>query len=129
MDIDEITYIGDDGTKWFNMYSEVVHYVKSRQEEYAPKSSSNYVGEIGDKVELRLTLVGEFYYETHITYRGETHWIYKFEDSDGNMYVWNTTSYPHIDKGNEYLIKATVKDHKEYKGVKETYLTRCRIAS
>jgi hypothetical protein len=34
---------------------------------------------------------------------------------------------PDIEVGDEVLLTGTVKDHKEYNGVKQTYLNRCIV--
>ena len=55
--------------------------------------------------------------------------VYKFLDENGNVMTW-FASNPNINDGEElevgrtYDLKGTVKDHKEYKGSKETALSR-----
>ena len=49
-------------------------------------------------------------------------YLTKFHDAEMNVYVW-FASKPLIE-GNEYRLRATVKEHSEYKGIKQTVLTR-----
>ena len=53
--------------------------------------------------------------------------IHLMEDADGNVFKW-FSSGPELDEGEFLTLKATVKDHGEYKGTKETLLTRVRAA-
>jgi len=53
--------------------------------------------------------------------------IHLMEDKDGNVFKW-FSSGPELDEGEFLTLKATVKDHGEYKGTKETLLTRVRAA-
>lgn len=56
---------------------------------------------------------------------GDTY-LYKFLTKDGNVLSWFSTPRG-LTKGDEVTIDGTVKEHKEYKGVKETQLTRCKV--
>ena len=103
------------------------------------RTMSEYIGNIGDKVELDVKLVGRHEYHTHFTYRGETNYIYTMEDANGNILVWKTTSLldvtikngedlDFIRVGDLLRIKGTVKEHSEYKGDKQTALARCKYS-
>lgn len=125
--IDEITtksladeYIWED-------YSFIEQYVKDQKAKYAPKTGSEYVGEVGGKLELSVTLKRVFQFETHFTYSGEGSYIYKFADAEGNTVTWKTSKDLKIDEGWTGLITGTVKEHSEYRGDKQTVLTRCKI--
>lgn len=101
-------------------------YVKSLIKENDPKSTSEYVGNVGDKFEGLVTLVKIHTYETHFTYYGELNFIYKFKDSNNNTIVWKTGGRD-LEEGKTYRIKGTIKEHSEYNDDKQTVLTRCRI--
>jgi len=101
---------------------------------------SNYVGEIGKRVNLNLTLKNEYSYPTYFGYRTQDNYIYTFEDAEGNVFVWKTTSLICIDhevngclmpefvrKGDSFECKATIKEHSEYKGTKQTVITRVKV--
>ena len=95
----------------------------------AAQSVSEYFGKIGERQLLKLTYNGRSSYETHLTFRGETHWVLKFTDAAGNKFIWNTTSwsFPALKEGQMYIIRATIKDHSEYKGEKQTALARVKF--
>lgn len=53
--------------------------------------------------------------------------LYKFADADGNIFLWKTQKY--IDEDDKIArLVGTVKAHDEFRGVKQTHLTRCKIA-
>lgn len=56
---------------------------------------------------------------------GESH-IHIMEDADENQYVWTTAS-KNLEEGATYTIKMKVKEHKEYKGVKQTVVYYCKV--
>lgn len=82
---------------------------------------SSYQGTIGKRATFELTLVREFTYETMY---GTTH-LYSFRDAAGNVFVWKASRNAHIKQGRTYKVKGTPKAHSEYKGVKQTVLSRC----
>lgn len=127
--VEEVTFKDYAGWLQWETYSDVVELIKERQAANAPKSNSQYIGAVGDKLEVRATFKAKYSYETHYTYRGETHYIYKFADPDGNIIVWNTTSWQELEIGTDYLVKGTIKEHSEYKGEKQTVLQRCRVCA
>lgn len=106
---------------------EIIEFIKARQAENAPKTASEYVGNIGETITATVTLTGVHKYQTHFTYYGETNYIYTFADDKGNTLVWKTASFQEIEEGKTYEIKGKVKEHSEYKGDKQTVLTRCKI--
>lgn len=116
--------------------------VKALRESFA---SSEWVGQPKERMELELTLVGkyDFYVESYSGYGGyESRIIYTLADADGNCFVWKTGSYLSITTekedgsvketfakvGDLVKMKATVKAHGEYKGTKQTVLTRPKVA-
>ena len=94
------------------------------------ESTSEYVGTIGDKVELELTIKFIRTFES-LYYNGADTAIIVCEDADGNAVVIKTTTstklYDSIDEENTYTVKGTVKEHSEYKETKQTILTRCKV--
>ena len=103
---------------------------------------SEYIGTVGEKVTLTLTLKKEFSYEDNrFSYYGTTKYIYSFTDADGNVVVWKTTACMYekiIQNGHEIgrdyvregdIIKLTgkIKEHSEYKDTKQTVLERCKL--
>lgn len=85
-------------------------------------STSEFQGEVGERLRgLVLKVAGVF---TSDGYYGRTY-IHNFIDVDENVYVWMTASKC-LDEGSVYTVDGTVKDHKLYKNIPETILTRCK---
>lgn len=101
------------------------------------ESKSEYVGEIGKRLEISLTLKGtrSWAIQDRFSYYGGmvTQVMYLFEDTEGNVLIWKTTGYGldanKYHDGDTLVIKGTVKDHKEYKGVKQTILQRVKVVA
>lgn len=101
---------------------------KKRMEEMQAKRRGHYFGEVGQKIEIEVTYTG---YSSFDTFYGRT-WIYKFDTEDGAHLVWKTGaelggSELLIIEGDKIVIKATIKDHKEYHGIEQTELQRVKI--
>lgn len=108
----------------------------------AENAKSNFVGAAGDKVDLVVTLAFETSFEVD-SFRGygtAEMTIYGFKDEAGNIFVWKTGSVLSVEKqvkgfvefdypqrGDKIRIKAAIKDHSEYKGTKQTVLTRVKL--
>lgn len=84
------------------------------------ESESEYVGSIGERLDLYLTV--ERTIELDGNYGRST--MHIMRDDCGNLFVWTTASKS-WSAGTEHHIKGTVKDHRKYKGEKQTVLTRC----
>lgn len=131
--------------KWAAQKAEAERIAKEREEreaaeekaraeaEAARKAISQYIGEVGKKVELRVTFEYEAEYQTKFGWTS----VYGFKDESGNKIVWKTSSVPMvldkdgndvtIGKGDKVTIKGTVKEHSEYREEKQTILTRCKL--
>lgn len=116
----------------------------------AEADASEWQGEVGKRISLNLTLTISMYWETQYG----TQYMHLMKDADGNVYKWMTSNpvgYYKEATGNDYsyedengvkwdwhnieeknaesfTIKGTVKEHSEYKGVKQTVLTRCKVS-
>lgn len=102
---------------------------------------SKHIGCVGQKVSVAVTLVNEIrYVDYKFSHYGTSYYTYIMQDSDGNVYVWKTSSIMSFEdsndtgrlyfiyKGDTLMISGTVKEHSEYKGVKQTVLTRCKYS-
>jgi hypothetical protein len=88
-----------------------------------PKSLSEYVGDIKERLrDLQVTLTGARSFDGFYG----TSFIYTFVCGE-NVLVWMTSSCKDIEVGDHFLLTGTVKEHSEYKGVKQTKLSRCII--
>ena len=85
-------------------------------------SPSKWQGKIGDRLEKVLTVTKaisiEGYYGNSI--------MHIFSDPEENIYVW-TTAAKTLEVGKTYVIRGTVREHKSFKNVPQTILTRCAI--
>ena len=97
--------------------------------EAARKAVSKHVGEVGEKVTFKGTFEEGFTFETKIGWMTETRCVYKFKDSDGNMFTWFTSSGRYLDmnKGEPVEVAGIVKEHKVYQDEKQTCLSRVKI--
>jgi hypothetical protein len=87
--------------------------------------ASNYVGSLGERIEEKVTLkfrrlIGTAY---------GTSALCKMVDAAGNCYVTFSSGGAAFGMklNQEYLIKGTIKAHKEYEGVKQTELNRVMV--
>lgn len=103
---------------------------KAREEaEAAKRAASQYVGKVGEKLELSCVYVGSPSFERKVYggYGTETCYVHTF-DADGSKIVWKTASGLQLDEGQAVKIKAVVSDHAEYKGEKQTSVKRLKVA-
>ena len=81
---------------------------------------SQYVGNIGDRLELMLTVQRVIDLDG---YYGISH-MHVMTDPDENVFVWTTASKK-WEAGKTYHIRGTVKEHRTYRNIQQTCLTRC----
>ena len=113
--------------QWLKV-GDVIEMVREANEALtASQSKSNYVGKVGDRLELTVKLTKVSSYDTHFNHVTVTNYINIFEDAYGNVYVWKTTAWFDANVDDELTLKGTVKEHSEYKGIKQTILTRCKV--
>lgn len=106
-------------------------------EKKAPKAISNHFGTVKKREVFTLTLLSRTDLE------GGNYgpsFLHVFTDAQGNIAKWfssqknvvglldgDTISWRAMEIGTAYQIKGTVKKHDEYKGAKQTVLTRCVV--
>lgn len=94
------------------------------EEPKGPRPVSQHIGAVKDKLELDVQCKKVISVEGMYGSTG----IHKMEDDVGNSLTWfasGGTTWLH--EGGYYRIKGTVKAHDEYKGQKQTILTRVKI--
>jgi len=97
---------------------------KDKAKQMKVKRSNKYFGEIKKRYELDLKVVSISGFESFYGYTT----IYKMACPEGNAFSWFSTSNKvDLDEGETYHVKATVKDHKEWQGRKETMVTRLSV--
>lgn len=94
------------------------------RKEAEQRAHSTYMGEIGDKVSFE---IASYYLISSWETQWGTTYVYKFTDKEGRNATWKTSGW-FDDWVVGKTIKGTVKEHKEFNGIKQTELTRCRVA-
>jgi hypothetical protein len=85
-----------------------------------------HVGTVGERRDFDLTVRFVTYFET----QWGTTWVFVMEDVEGNVVVYKGSSWLYneqknkADKGDKITLKATVKEHGERDGVKQTIIAR-----
>ena len=82
-----------------------------------------FVDEVGARIEFEAKIVGVYATEG---FYGHTD-IVKFRDSKGNMFAWFASGHTGLKREDRISIKGTVKQYDEYRGIKQTVLTRCKF--
>lgn len=84
---------------------------------------SEYQGTIGERITVSVKSA-----DLVTSWDGYYGWtgLYKFVDADGNVYIWYSSSSADLNRVT--TITGTVKEHSEYEGVKQTVLSRCKLA-
>jgi hypothetical protein len=99
------------------------HIGELKRKEYQAKNPSNWVGEVGKRMTLTLTVVKT------ITLDGNygTTTLHLMRDVDNNSYVWNSSGET-FGMNETVVMKATIKRHDTYgkTGEKQTILSRCK---
>lgn len=105
--------------------SAINSYLKAvRAQEERDNNPSQYVGNIKDKIELTVKEVRFLYSKYYgYGYSGTEYNVYRIVGTDNNIYIWGTAGI--VEEGD--TITATVKDHRDYKGEKQTVITRGKI--
>lgn len=100
-----------------------------RAAERAARGESNYIGTVGQRFDFD----AQFVRAHHIEGRFGATSICEFltmTDAKGpaaNVVKWFASNDPALDQGRWYRLRGTVKAHKEYRGAKETVMTRVAV--
>lgn len=102
-----------------------VAYYRDRNDarERAMRKPSNWVGEKGEKIPETAVKV---FYANVLEGNFGPYQLVKMVDDAGNVYTWFNTGKVRVELDSNISIVGTVKDHDEYKGVKQTVLTRVK---
>jgi hypothetical protein len=85
---------------------------------------SNWVGEVGKRLRgLKLTVKAVRMSETMY---GMQTWL-KFVDENNNTFVWSASGEHDYAIDTQVIMTGTVKEHSDWKGFKQTKLTRCKV--
>lgn len=91
-----------------------------REAKLAERGVSEWVGQVGSKVAI--TATPKYLWGRETEYGSIYCYGFRFE---GNEFTWRTSKF--LDTEKEVTLVGTVKAHDEFRGIKQTELTRCRI--
>ncbi len=89
---------------------------------------SQHVGGVGARLEFVATIRFSKYFETPDNQFSGGYTLTVLDDENGNVLVWTGKGFD-SPKGAKIRFKATVKDHTERDGVKQTKITRAKLLS
>ena len=138
---DQILFETYNGYDW--LYDLDLKQMKKEEERKLNRmdSVSEYQGTVKERLRnLKLTVTMTTTFETKggSFFMGDKVWFYSFKDDQGNVFTWTASSPAGVDGGDYFRplntgdtcrLTGTVKNHKEYKGEKQTVLTRCKVHS
>lgn len=116
---------------------------EARRKAAEMRANSQHVGRPKQRLDMVVTYEGSSDFEraSYSGYGMETVYIHRFRDEDGNAIIWWTgnafgdyveddqgySNWQKYNVGDKFRIKATVKKHGEYKGEKNTVVTRVKV--
>lgn len=107
----------------FPAYNREMEKMAKWKDRYGDESKSKYVGSEGDTITADVKSVRCMTsYDTPYGVKR----IYKFIDKTGNVYIWKTGTVIN-NESSVISVAGTVKGHREFRGFKQTELTRCKI--
>ena len=112
----------------FPTWSRELEREAKRRAETERGKTSEFVGNVKDRITVEVDSIKcvTSWESCYNGYSCTTTFIWKIVGKDGNIYIWKTSTF--MDEDNAPTqIKGTVKEHKVYRDVKQTVLTRCRI--
>lgn len=108
---------------WVEGYvADIVDELKAEASKNPDEIPSEYIGEEGDKIEIELVLDKVRGFNSNYGYT----YIYIFK-AGNNVVIWKTQKGLDLEAGGKVKVKATIKEHSEYDGVKQTYITRAKV--
>lgn len=98
-----------------------------RQREIEEGARSDYVGEVGKRIAINVASckVITSWTNSYDGYNYTTTYMYRFVDEEGNIFIWKTQKS--FDEDCVMQLVGTVKEHSEFREIKQTVLTRCKV--
>ena len=107
---------------------ELDHIAKvEREKKTAEENPSEYQGQVGQRITFVPSSIKCVYSSDS---QFGTSWLYSIEDVNHNIYTWFTSKFIDCSEESETVITSitgTVKGHSEFRGVKQTEMTRCKL--
>jgi hypothetical protein len=105
----------------FPTFNRELEYKRREDARRALEGSSKHVGTVGMRITVKVRSV--FCVTSWETQYGTTY-VYKITSTDDNIFTWKTSKY--LGDGIKEIV-GTIKEHTEFRGVKQTELTRCKV--
>lgn len=102
-------------------YNKAMKIEQKRREQQEADNKSTFIGNVGDRVTVEVESIECV--ASWSTQFGTT-FVYKMIDANDNVYTWKTGKGLENRKS---TIIGTVKEHNEFRGTKQTELTRCKV--
>jgi hypothetical protein len=99
-------------------------YANNKKQENKAGETSQYIGNIKDKIEFDTILVDQ---KVWPGFQGGVTTVYFFKDKDGNRLNWKSSNDLKLTINNKYHIVGTVKSHETYRNMKQTWITRAKV--
>lgn len=108
----------------FMAYDKEMEREIKKMERAKAKADSTHIGQVGDKISENIK---EWKCLTAWDTQWGTTFMYEFTTEDGNLLIWKTSKF--LKEESEFkTVSGTIKAHNEFRGVKQTELTRCKLA-
>lgn len=97
--------------------------------ERARRHPGAWVGQVGQKITVPVTynFSASFEVRSFSGFGTETMFIHNFTDADNNQLIWKTGKGICFQSGDHVILTGAVKARDEYKGQKQTVMTRCKL--
>lgn len=112
------------------LVSAIAGWHRDREKAAAERAArrSKPQGEVGRRLTFAATVTAVIELEErYFGRRVQRRRLVKFQDREGNVYVWFSSAAAVPDPGDEVEVTGTVKEHGKYGEVAQTVLTRCRV--
>lgn len=116
------------------LWSAMMYLERQKQRELARRGLNNeYLGELGSRIEFEIKSFKLLYTKySNYTYSGEETYVYRILTTSNNVVIWSTGNILRESEEGKFLcystpftkIKATIKNLEEYRGEKQTVVTR-----
>ena len=94
-----------------------------KKDKILTKNKSQFVGQVKDRGTFDLTLTFRKGFDTDFG----VSFLNTLKDAQGNVFTYWGSSFLDVDVDSTITVKATIKDHREYQGTKQTVINRPKI--
>jgi hypothetical protein len=119
-------HFGIVASAWGYLHREREYVARQAAKAAKPEALNEWAGEVGKRETFALTFLGGQTFDSE--WGSKT--LLRFADAEGRAFTWWCSGYFDLDavtEGTAYSVKATVKAHNDYKGTRQTVLSRAVI--